>query len=49
MNLADIIVLLLVACAVGGAVWLMRRPKKSGCCSDCASCGRCCSARKKAD
>ena len=47
MNLADIIVLLLVAGAVGVAVWLLRRPKKSGCCGDCASCGCGCSAQKK--
>ncbi len=46
MNLSDIIVLLLVAAAVGFAVWLMRRPKKSGCCGDCSSCGCSCGGRR---
>ena len=47
MNLSDIIVLLLVAAAVGFAVWLMRRPKKSGCCGDCSSCACACGQREK--
>ncbi len=47
MNLSDIIVLLLVAAAAGFAVWLMRRPKKSGCCGNCSSCGCSCGQREK--
>ena len=47
MNLADIIILLIVAAAVGTAIWLMRRPKKSGCCGSCASCACSCGQREK--
>lgn len=47
MNLADIIVLFLVAAVVAGAVWLMRRPKKSGCCGNCAACACGCGEKEK--
>ncbi len=46
MNLYDILILLLVAAAVGFAVRQMRRPKKSGCCGSCASCACACTQRE---
>ena len=47
MNLADIIILFMVAAIVGFAVWLMRRPKKSGCCGSCDSCPCGCGQKEK--
>ena len=46
MNLYDILILLLVAAAVGFAVRQMRKPKKSGCCGNCASCASACAKRE---
>ena len=46
MNLYDIIILLLVAAAVGFAVRQMRKPKKSGCCGSCSACACGCTQRE---
>ena len=46
MNLYDILILLLVAAAVGFAVRQLRKPKKAGCCGNCASCACECAKRE---
>ena len=46
MNMYDIIILLLVAAAVGFAVRQMRKPKKSGCCGSCSTCACGCTQRE---
>lgn len=48
MNIWDAVVILLVAAALGLAVWRIIKNKSSGkgCCKDCSSCGSCCRNRR---
>ncbi len=43
MNIWDAVILLLVAVALGVAVWIIIKNRKSGksCCGDCSSCRGC--------
>ncbi len=47
MNIADAVVLLLVAGVIAVALRLMAKQKKSGCTGCCASCGCACSQRRE--
>lgn len=42
MNIADIVILAVIALAVALAVrYIVKSSKKGGCCGDCGSCGGC--------
>ena len=49
MNAVDIILTIVIAIALCGAVWLTVYRKKSGkgCCGNCSECGGCCAAGEK--
>lgn len=49
MNLWDVIIIVLIALLVFGAVFLIKRGKRNGCSCGCEGCSRSCENRKEKD